>query len=108
MSPQSDKCCKSDRENYAKSSPFLQTPYWCCLPKIPGFELWKYVDDSTISEKMLKGQVGNIQSAVDIFALRAASEKFQLNETPNFNPIVINDKQIDVVLRFLVWIFRAI
>ena len=41
--------------------------------------------------------MGNIQSAVDVFASRAASDKFQLNETPNFNPIVINDKQIYVV-----------
>ena len=39
---------------------------------IPGFELWKYVDDSTIWEAILKGQVSNIQSAVDIFASRAA------------------------------------
>ena len=78
---------------------------------IPDFELWKYVDDSTILEAILKGQVSNVQSAVDIFASRAASDKFQLNKTkckemricfstngtPNFNPIVINDKQIDVV-----------
>ena len=78
---------------------------------IPGFKLWKYVDDSTISEAILKVQVSNIQSAVDLFASRAASDKFQLNKTkckemricystngtPNFNPIVINDKQIDVV-----------
>ena len=79
---------------------------------IPGFELWKYVDDSTISEAILKRQVSNIKTAVDIFASRAASEKFQLNETkckemricfstsgiPNLKPIVtINDKQIDVV-----------
>ena len=53
----------------------------------------------------------NIQTAVDIFASRAASEKFQLNELgckkmricfstngpPDPNPIVINDKQIDVI-----------
>ena len=48
---------------------------------IPGFELCKNVDDSTISEAILQGQVSNIQSAVDIFASRAASGKFQLNET---------------------------
>ena len=78
---------------------------------IPGFELWKYVDDSTISESILNGELSNIQTAVDIFASRAASDKFQLNETkckemricfstngtPDLNPIVINDKQIDVV-----------
>ena len=43
---------------------------------IPGFELWKYVDDSTISETILKGELSNIQTAVDIFASRAASDKF--------------------------------
>ena len=78
---------------------------------IPGSELWTYVDYSTISEAILKGQVSNIQSAVDIFASRAASDKCQSKETKcqemricfstkgttNFNPIVINDKQIDVV-----------
>ena len=78
---------------------------------IPGFELLKYVDDSTISETILKGQVSNIQTAVDIVASRAASDKFQMNETkckemrncfctngtPDLNPIVINDKQIDFV-----------
>ena len=60
LSPQSDKCCKSDRENYAKSSPFLQTPHLCCLPKIPGFELWKYVDDSTIVALVVK-KFGSIE-----------------------------------------------
>ena len=56
-------------------------------------------------------QGSNEQHPVDIFASRAASDKFQLNETkckemricfstngtPNFNPIVIRDKQIAVV-----------
>ena len=79
---------------------------------IPGFDLWKYVDDSSISETILKGELSNIQTAVDIFASCAASDKFQLNETkckemricfstngtPGLKPIVINDKQIDVVL----------
>ena len=74
---------------------------------IPGFKLWKYV-----SIAILKGQVSDIQTAVDIFASRATSDKFQLNETkckemricfftnrtPDLNPIVIYDKQIDVVL----------
>ena len=78
---------------------------------IPGFELWKYVDDSTISETILKAELSNVQTTVDIFASHAASDKFQLNETkckemricfstngtPDLNPIVINDKQIDVV-----------
>ena len=78
---------------------------------IPGFELWKYIDDSTIPETILKGQVNNNQTAVDIFASRAVSDKFQLNEmkckemricfstkgTLDLKPIAINDKQIDVI-----------
>ena len=78
---------------------------------IPGFDLWKYVDDSTISETIRKGQASNIQTAVDAFASRAASVKFQLNETKckemricfstketlELDPIVISDKQIDIV-----------
>ena len=53
----------------------------------------------------------NIRTAVDTFASRAASDKFQLNETKckemricfstketlELDPIVINDKQIDIV-----------
>ena len=78
---------------------------------IPGFDLWKYVDDTTISETILKGQASNIQTAMDTFASRAASDKFQLNETKckemricfstketlELDPIVINDKQLDIV-----------
>ena len=74
---------------------------------IPGFELWKYINDSNISETILKGQVSNIQAVADIFA----SDNFQLNKTKytemricfstngtsDLNPIVINDEQIDVV-----------
>ena len=78
---------------------------------IPGFDLWKYVDDSTISETILKRQASNIQTAVDTFASRAASDTFQLNETKckemricfstketlELDPIVINGRQIDIV-----------
>ena len=55
--------------------------------------------------------MSNIQTAVDIFASRAASDKFPLKETkckeiricfstngpPDLNLILINDKQIDAV-----------
>lgn len=71
----------------------------------------KYVDDSTISKIIPKRQASNIQTAVDAFASRAALDKFQLNETKckemriclstketlDLDPIVINDKQIDIV-----------
>ena len=81
-------------------------------PDIPGFELWKYVDDSANCETILKGQASNIQTAVDTFAWRAASDKFQLNErkckelrvrfstmeeTLELHPIVINDKQTKIL-----------
>ena len=78
---------------------------------IPDFDLWKYVHDSTIFETILKGQASNIQTAVYPFASCASSDKFQLNETKckemricfstketlELDPIVINDKQINIV-----------
>ena len=45
------------------------------------FELWKYVDDSTISETILKGRTSIIQTTVDTFDLCAALDKFEMNET---------------------------
>lgn len=79
---------------------------------IPGSELWKYVDDTTMSETIHKNQESHIQMAVDTLVSRAAADKFQLNEekckelricfsTKNtdssFDPIVINDRPIDIV-----------
>ena len=75
------------------------------------FDIWKYVDDSIMSDTIRKGQVSNIQTAVDIFATRAASVKLQYwvrrsarkwgifgkNRTPDLKLNVINDTQIDVV-----------
>ncbi|KAL9985210.1 hypothetical protein ACROYT_G007584 [Oculina patagonica] len=78
---------------------------------VPGIELWKYVDDTTTSETILKGQASNIQTAVDTFVSHANSDKFQLNEakckelrisfstkeTLELDPVVINGRQIDIV-----------
>ena len=77
---------------------------------IPGSDLWKYVDDTTISETVSKGQESNIQNAVDTFSTRATMNKFELNEPKckelritfstkpaSFDPIVVNGKDIDVV-----------
>ena len=77
---------------------------------IPGFDLWKYVDDTTVSESVSKGQESNIQNAVDTFSTRATMNKFKFNEPKckefritfstkpsSFDPIVINGKDIDVV-----------
>ena len=70
----------------------------------------KYVDDTTVSETVSKGQESNIQNAVDTFSTRATANKFNLNEPKckelrissstkpaSFDPIVINGKDIDVV-----------
>ena len=80
---------------------------------IPNTEMWKYVDDTTISEILAKDQFSSIQSAVDVFSknLNASNDKFQLNEgkckelrinfstktNDNINAIKINDKEIDTV-----------
>ena len=79
---------------------------------IPGSDLWKYVDDTTVSETVSKGQESNIQNAVDTFSTCATMNKFELNEPKckelritfstkptSFDPIVINGKDIDVVLK---------
>ncbi|KAL9962338.1 hypothetical protein ACROYT_G031432 [Oculina patagonica] len=47
---------------------------------IPDNKLWKYVDDTTISETVAKNRPSTIQTAVDTFVTRAAEDKFQLNE----------------------------
>ena len=77
---------------------------------IPGSDLWKYADDTTVSETESKGQESNIQNAVDTFSTHATMNKFELNEPKckelritfstkptSFDPIVINGKDIDVV-----------
>ena len=48
---------------------------------VPGTDLWKYVDDTTISETISKNQDSHIQAAVDTLASCATMDKFQLNET---------------------------
>ena len=76
----------------------------------PGNELWKYVDDSTISESILKDQASTIQSAVDTLSSWASTNKFQLNESKckelrisfaktntELNPIIVNGEGIDSV-----------
>ena len=78
---------------------------------VPDVDLWKYVDDTTISECVPRDQPSSIQSAVDYLARCAAEEKFQLNESKckelriSFSrgnsdqilPIIINNKPIKSV-----------
>ncbi|KAL9988404.1 hypothetical protein ACROYT_G002842 [Oculina patagonica] len=42
---------------------------------IPDNKLWKYVDDTTISETVAKSRPSTIQTAVDTFVTRAAEDK---------------------------------
>ena len=72
--------------------------------------LWKYVDDTTISELVDKHELSRVQSLVDELTEKAKDDKFQLNEAKckelcisfarserSFSPIHINNKPIEVV-----------
>jgi hypothetical protein len=43
-------------------------------------ELWKYVDDTTIAEPVLKDEISNIQNAVSELATKSHQKKLQLNK----------------------------
>ena len=77
---------------------------------IPGTDMWKYVDDSIISETVMKSEVSKVQQAVDELATQASADKFQLNETKckelritfshsrkNFDPIKVNGQDLKCV-----------
>ena len=76
----------------------------------PGKDMWKYVDDSTISETILKNEVSHIKDAVDDLANQSRADKFQLNESKckemrisfskvekDLDPITLNDKVLEIV-----------
>ena len=78
--------------------------------QVEGVDLWKYVDDTTISETTHKSDCSQIQTAVDNFVRAAQTDRFQLNEAKckelqicfarskrSFPPVVINNKSIEVV-----------
>ena len=69
--------------------------------------MWKFVDDSTLSESIRKGDTSYIQNQ---FTTQSLANKFQLNEgkckelrirfnrnTTQFHPILINGNPIEVV-----------
>ena len=73
-------------------------------------EMWKYVDDTTISEVITKGQKSCIQQMVDDLAIQARNDGFQLNERkckelrisfaknePEFDPIWVNRQTLETV-----------
>ncbi|XP_028406429.1 uncharacterized protein LOC114528917 [Dendronephthya gigantea] len=84
-----------------------------------GKDMRKFVEDSTISETILKNEVSQIKDAVDDLANQSRADKFQLNESkckemricfskvkkdlgPVYNwpmePITINDKVLEIVV----------
>ena len=78
---------------------------------VPANDVWKYVDDTTISETISKNQHSHIQAAVDSLVNRASVDKFQLNETKckelrinfstknttSFDSVVVNGMPIELV-----------
>ena len=73
-------------------------------------DMWKYVDDTTISEVIAKGQESCIQQMVDDLATQAKADGFQLNERkckelrisfaknePEFDPIRVNRQTLETV-----------
>jgi len=45
-----------------------------------GGSMWKYVDDTTIAETVLKNHTSNIQQYVNDLSQQVSADKFQLNE----------------------------
>ena len=73
---------------------------------------WKYVDDTTVAEEVLKNDASAMQEYVDDLSNQSLANKFQLNETkckelrisfakrkPDFAPIRINDKKLKLLHR---------
>ena len=72
--------------------------------------MWKYVDDTTISEVVDKGQESCVQELVDDLATQASDDGFQLNKRkckelrisfarkePGFDPICVNRQTLENV-----------
>ena len=78
---------------------------------VPGVDaLWKYVDDTTLSESLAKNDPSLLQHYVNDFVTKSQSDGLQLKESKrkefrvdfsklcrSFQPILINNKSIDVV-----------
>ena len=75
-------------------------------------KLWKYVDDITISESVVKNQPSRIQAAVDELCDKTKADEFQLNKIKckelsidssksdkGFNLVNVNDTNLEVLNR---------
>ena len=47
--------------------------------EVADIDLWKYVDDTTISETVLKHEASSIQSSVDEFTRKSTVNKMEIN-----------------------------
>ena len=78
--------------------------------KIPDLDLWKYVDDSTMSEIAKKNEASSMQLHVDDFVTQTEEDNFHLNESKCkelritfskadslMDSITINGKEIEIV-----------
>ena len=72
--------------------------------------LWKYVDDTTISETVAKGELINVQRTTDRVVKRSLENRVQLNTDKReemqisftkpqqeFEPILINGDALEIV-----------
>ncbi|XP_046862446.1 uncharacterized protein LOC124455878 [Xenia sp. Carnegie-2017] len=78
--------------------------------RLPNNEMWKFVNDTTVSEVIEKDQTSNLQNQMDTLANSISCDKFQLNETKckemqisfgsntnDLQPITINNITLDIV-----------
>ena len=88
-----------------------------------GFDQWKYVDDTTITETVHKNDTSYVQAAVDKLVQETRADRFQINESKCkemqisfsksrdhvFPPVVINNKSIEVVnhANYLVLLYQT-
>ena len=76
---------------------------------VPATDLWKYINDTTISEMLSKNQDSQIQAAVDTLVNHATADRFQLKKskckelcinictktnTMSFDSVVVNSMPI--------------
>ena len=73
-------------------------------------DMWKYVDDTLISELVGKGHASNIQDVVTDLSRQSSNEGFELNQSkckelrisfarrkPEFDPVMVNGKPLEIV-----------
>ena len=73
--------------------------------RISNLDLWKYVDDSTMSEVLMKNELSSMQAHVDQFMMQTKTDGLELNESKckelriTFSKAasIMDDKDIEIV-----------